>query len=116
MAAILRTAGVSLMPLVKDPKTPLRPAAYSQYPRGYVKPGEVRRAADLNQSLHEKAGDSGGVTLRVLCAPARRADLCSPRAPSHGRSISQHPSLTPSLAHRAPLRASPTNARWGIRC
>ena len=36
----LCTQGTSLLPLIDDPNTPLRKAAYSQYPRGYVKPGE----------------------------------------------------------------------------
>ena len=36
----LCTHGVNLLPLVTDPTTPVKPAAYSQYPRGYVKPGE----------------------------------------------------------------------------
>ena len=36
----LCTHGVSLMPLIQDPTTPIKPAAYSQYPRGYQRPGE----------------------------------------------------------------------------
>jgi iduronate 2-sulfatase len=36
----LCTHGVSLLPLITDPTTPVKPAAYSQYPRGYVTPGK----------------------------------------------------------------------------
>jgi iduronate 2-sulfatase len=36
----LCTHGVSLLPLISHPDTPVKPAAYSQYPRGYVKPGD----------------------------------------------------------------------------
>uniref|UniRef100_A0A7S3C5C5 Sulfatase N-terminal domain-containing protein n=1 Tax=Haptolina ericina TaxID=156174 RepID=A0A7S3C5C5_9EUKA len=36
----LCTHGTSLLPLISDPTTEVKLAAYSQYPRGYVKPGE----------------------------------------------------------------------------
>ena len=35
----LCTHGTSLLPLVDAPDTPVKPAAYSQYPRSYQKPG-----------------------------------------------------------------------------
>merc|ERR1712178_188167 len=35
----LCTEGSSLVPLMKDPSKPVKTASFSQYPRGYVRPG-----------------------------------------------------------------------------
>ena len=47
----LCTHGVSLMPLIQDPTTPIKPAAYSQYPRGYVRPGTESTGMEELKSL-----------------------------------------------------------------
>ena len=47
----LCTHGVSLLPLINNPKQSLKPAAYSQYPRGYVKPGDENKAMQELESL-----------------------------------------------------------------
>ena len=55
----LCTHGVSLMPLIQDPNTPIKPAAYSQYPRGYQRPGEENEEMlEIVASDSLKAGPS----------------------------------------------------------
>ena len=49
----LCTHGTSLMPLIDEPNTPIKRAAYSQYPRGYVKPGhEDRWLAEAHHDMN----------------------------------------------------------------
>jgi hypothetical protein len=56
----LCTQGTSLLPLIDDPDTPVRMAAYSQYPRGYVRPGEEHlfRATEAASSSSSAAADT----------------------------------------------------------
>jgi len=58
----LCTHGTSLLPLVSDPTAAVKPAAYSQYPRGYVKPGHKGLATtDTEGPLVEEDEDEDAV-------------------------------------------------------
>lgn len=49
----LCTEGTSLVPLMSDPKKAVKPAAYSQYPRGYQKDnGELEEVEELGVEGH----------------------------------------------------------------
>eukprot|EP00943_MAST-04B_sp_MAST-4B-sp1_P002171 g2171.t1 len=63
----LCTHGVSLMPLINDPNTPIKKAAYSQYPRGYVRPGEEARGMSEIIESSSKFNTSPSKCLTTHC-------------------------------------------------
>jgi hypothetical protein len=54
------THGTSLLPLITAPTTPIRKAAYSQYPRGYQSPTAHTSALFESADLALKDGSSPG--------------------------------------------------------
>merc|ERR1712139_111355 len=64
----LCTEGSSLVPLMKDPSSPVKSASFSQYPRGYQKPGElfsiIEAEAESTPTMSACIKDSGnGCTM-----------------------------------------------------
>ena len=50
----LCTHGVSMLPLITAPTHALKPAAYSQYPRGYQKPAAVNGEEEKEEEKEEE--------------------------------------------------------------
>jgi len=63
----LCTHGTSLVPLIQNPNNPVKPAAYSQYPRGYQKPGTEHMFMEELASLQGGAKPSASACLSKKC-------------------------------------------------
>jgi iduronate 2-sulfatase len=55
----LCTHGVSLLPLISSPDKPVKAAAYSQYPRGYVPPDTMKGELPAEEVRRALAGSPG---------------------------------------------------------
>ena len=65
----LCTHGVSLLPLIDSPGKLLKPAAYSQYPRGYVQPDTMK--AELPAEMVRSTMDVQGKPSASACLTRR---------------------------------------------